>query len=96
MTGIFGRKKYDTATAQKVCSNEFGDSDFDRLNRGRATTLYRTQRGAYFLLHETCWQGERDTIDPVDIEEAMDFYEIASRIEMGFSEAFPNVLLEEA
>ena len=74
MKSIINGKLYDTNTASAIADNEFQDGS-NRLNCGRATTLYRTAKGAFFAYHETCWQGERDTIEPLSIEAARELYE---------------------
>ena len=74
MKKIIGGKIYDTATASAIADNEFGDGT-NRLTHGRATTLYRTSKGNFFAEHETCWQGEHDSIEPLTIDEAKELFD---------------------
>ena len=74
MKKIIGGKLYDTETATSIASNEFADGS-NRLQRGRGTTLYKTAKGNFFALYETCWQGEHDTIQPLSSAEASALYE---------------------
>lgn len=96
MKQIIDRKVYDTDTATELCSDEYQEDTVNRLNRGRATTLYRTRKGAFFFHCETCWQGESSRIVPCEKGEAVDFYERANIIQLVFTEAFPDVVLEDA
>ena len=45
--------------------------------------------------HTTMWQGERDSIEPVSVEEAKGYYEQLPEQELDFAEAF-GVEPEEA
>ncbi len=64
---------------------------------GRNTFLYRTPRGRYFALHRSMWQGERDSLEPVSVEDARRLYEGAlCEHEAPYEEAFPGVEIEEA
>ena len=74
MRAIIKGKLYDTREAQALATNEFSDGS-NRLSHGRATRLFRTKKGSFFAAHETCWQGERDTIEPLSIEEAKEVFE---------------------
>ena len=53
---------YDTATATCVASREAG--------LGYSSGLYRTEKGQFFLVHQTCWDGERDEFIPLTPEKA--------------------------
>jgi len=74
MKRIISGKKYDTEKAEEMASNHFSDGS-NRMNCGRGTTLYKTKKGNFFALHETCWQGEHDTIEPLTIAEAKEYFE---------------------
>jgi len=74
MRKIINGKAYDTSTATLIADNEFADGN-NRLSGGRATYLYRTKKGNFFAEHETCWQGEHDTIEPMSTDEAKELYE---------------------
>lgn len=74
MKKIINDKLYNTETAETIADNEFSDGS-NRLNHGRATTLYKTKKGNFFAYHETCWQDEHDSIEPLTKEEAKAQYE---------------------
>ncbi len=94
MKQIIGRKIYDTATSVEVASNHYWDGSYwDR--GGTNTFLYKTKKGNFFLHHTTRWQGGRDQIEPVGIDEAKDWYEELPEHSMDFEEAF-GVAPEEA
>jgi hypothetical protein len=42
------------------------------------------------------WQGERDSIEPLPVAEALELYEQLPEHEVEFEEAFPGELVEEA
>jgi len=95
MKAIIDRKRYDTDTATILAHNRYWDGhNFER--HGRNTWLYRTPNGRYFSHHTTLWQGERDSICPLVLDEAVDLYESLPEHEVTFQEAFPTVALEEA
>jgi len=93
---IVNRKKYSVKTATLIAHDAYWDGhNFERS--GRNTFLYRTPNGAYFTVNMTCWQGERDTLLPVDQEEAIELYENSlPEHEESYQDAFPGVLVEEA
>ena len=95
-TKIINRKKYSTSTAALIASNAYWDGhNFERS--GRNTFLYRTPRGNYFYVTLTAWQGERDQLIPVSQGEAIEMYETnLSQHEVEYSDAFPDVIVEEA
>ena len=87
MQEIIDGKRYDTETAELVTDDEYWDgSNWDR--RGRNTYLYRTKKGAFFLYYTTRWQGERNSIRAIDIEEARVFYEQLPDRSMSYKDAF--------
>ena len=96
MTRIVEQKKYSTKTATLIASDEYWDGhNWERS--GRNTFLYRTPNGAYFTVHLTMWQGERDSLEPVTQEEAISLYETSlTEHEVKYSEAFPGVNVEDA
>ena len=69
MERIIEGMRYDTATAKLLADDEFSDGT-NRLTRGRARALYLTAKGRYFVTTETQWQGERDTVEPFEAEDA--------------------------
>jgi hypothetical protein len=93
---IIDRKRYSTATATLIAHDAYWDGhNFER--NGRNSYLYRTPKGAFFTVNQTCWQGERDTLTPVTQEDAIDLYEGAlTDHEISYREAFPGVTVEEA
>jgi len=98
MSAIIERKRYDTETATLVSGNDWWDGH-NHERSGTQAFLYRTPRGRYFIARLTCWQGQTDSIQPVEQDEAIRFYETCDphgtcRIE--FEEAFPGVKVEEA
>lgn len=96
MTRIVNSKKYDTATATLIAGDDYWDgNNFER--HGRQTFLYRTPKGAYFLVNLTCWQGEQDTLLPISMEEAIDLFEESlTEQRVTYAEAFPAVKVEDA
>lgn len=74
MKKVIGGKQYDTDTAESIADNEFSDGS-NRMTGGRCTTLYKTKKGNFFVHHETQWQGEHDSIEPLTKEEAIALYE---------------------
>ncbi len=84
---IVNGKKYRTETASVVADNVYWDGhNFERS--GTNTWLLKTPRGNFFLQHQTCWQGERDYIQPVTLEQAKEWYERLSEHSMEYAEAF--------
>jgi len=96
MSRIVNRKRYDTATAAQVASDAYWDGhNFERS--GRNTWLYRTPRGAYFVVTRTQWQGEQDSLEPVTTERAIELYETAlSEHEIEYGDAFPSIEIVDA
>ena len=80
-------KLYDTEKADLVASDRYWDgSNFERS--GRNTYLYKTAKGNFFLHHTTQWQGERESIEPVSIEEAKEYFERLPEHELEYEAAF--------
>lgn len=87
MRQIINGKAYDTNKAQLVTSDRYWDgSNFDR--RGRNTFLYKTKKGNFFLHRTTNWQGERDYIEPLTLEEAKCWFERLHEQDLDYEEAF--------
>jgi hypothetical protein len=84
------------ATATLIAHDAYWDGhNFER--HGRNTFLYRTQRGAFFTVTLTQWQGEQDSLEPVPLDEAIRLYEgPLSEHEVNYSTAFPDVTVEDA
>jgi len=96
MSRIVNRKRYDTETATLIASDAYWDGhNWERS--GRNTFLYRTPRGNYFAVYRTCWQGERDRLEPLTIEEALELYEgPLTEHEAEYEDAFPAIEVEDA
>ena len=93
---ILDGKRYSTDTATLLAGDDYWDgSNYSR--RGRNTFLYRTPKGNYFTVVLTQWEGERDELSPVSLEEAVELYEeclLEQRVP--YAEAFPEVTVEDA
>ena len=87
MNEIVGGKRYRTATATLIAGNDYWDgNNWER--GGRNTWLLRTPKGAFFLQHQTQWQGEQDRIEPITVEEAKEWYERLTEHRAEYAEAF--------
>jgi len=87
MKQIIDGKQYDTKKADLVASDRFWDGrNFER--NGRNTYLYKTSKGNFFVYYTTQWQGERDDIEPLTVEQAKDLYEDLPEQEMDYKTAF--------
>ena len=96
MIRIIEGKRYRTETATLLADDVYWDGH-NMERGGRNTFLFRTPRGAYFTVTVTMWQGEHDTLTPLDEAEAIRLYEEAlPEHYVAYSEAFPNVTVEEA
>lgn len=96
MTRIVDRRRYSTATAELLAGDDFWDGhNFER--HGRNTFLYRTPNGRYFVVTLTQWQGELDSLEPVDLDEAIRLFEddLPEHREL-YADAFPSVTVEDA
>ncbi len=93
---IIDRKRYSVKTATLLA----GDDRWDGHNwerSGRNTFLYRTPGGAYFKVTLTKWQGERDALTPVSLEDAISLFEGSlTEHRVSYREAFPGVQVEDA
>jgi hypothetical protein len=87
MKQIIQGKLYDTDKAELIADNEFYDGS-NRISRGRATYLYRTKKGNFFIHHRTQWQGEQDSIEQVSPGEAKEHYEQLLNHAMDWEVAF--------
>lgn len=93
MKQVIGGKVYDTEEAILVASDHYWDgSNWDR--HGRNTFLYKTQNGNFFLHRTTRWQGERDALVPLSVEEAKVQYELLPVQVLDWQEAFGEVPAE--
>lgn len=74
MQRVVDGKRYNTKTATLIADDVYWDgSNFERS--GRNSWLYRTPKGAYFLVTASQWQGETDTLVPLTTAEAKEHYE---------------------
>lgn len=96
MTRIVDRVRYDVSKAELLAGDDYWDGhNFER--RGRNMFLYRTPKGRYFTVTMTQWQGEQDSLTPVDLDEAVRLYEAQlTEHYTEYNEAFPDVTVEEA
>jgi len=95
MIQVIGGKRYNTETATLLAHDAYWDGhNFERS--GRNTFLYRTPKGAYFVVRQTCWQGERDSLEPLDRDEAVGLFEQLPEHDVSWEEAFPGVVIEDA
>ncbi len=105
MKAVIGRIKYDTEKAVLIASNRYWDGS-NWIRYGRNIYLWRSPNGRYFSTNITIsgylpmpislWEGERNTLIPLSLEEAIRLYEELPKKEMEFEEAFPDVKVEEA
>ncbi len=92
---VIGGKRYNTATATMIASDAYWDGhNWER--RGRNTFLFKTQKGNYFRVTRTQWQGERDSLVPLSQDEAIRLWEDLPEKGITFEEAFPGVTVEDA
>lgn len=88
-------KRYDVSRSTLLAGDDYWDGhNFER--RGRNVFLYRTPRGNYFAIRLTCWQGERDTLQPLTLQEAIAMFDELPEKRVSFEEAFPGVTVEDA
>lgn len=95
MTVVKGGKRYSTRTARLIASDAYWDGRGTH-RFGRNVFLYKTPKGAYFVLRQSMWGDELDSIEPLTLEEAVEMYEALPVHEVPFEEAFPNVVVEDA
>lgn len=95
MVQVINRKKYDTAKATLLAHDVHWDG-YSWERDARNTFLYLSPNGAYFAVHQTNWQGEEDTLEPLEHDLAYAIYERLPEHEVDVSVAFPNVIIEDA
>jgi hypothetical protein len=92
---VIGGKRYNTETATELASDSYWDGhNWER--HGRNQWLMRAPKGSYFVVYGTCWQGERDRVEPLTQGEAITLFETLPEKEVDFEQAFPGVEVEEA
>jgi hypothetical protein len=90
MQAIINRRLYNTDTATLLAGDDCKES-------GRCQTfLYRTPKGAYFATHLAASPFERDSLEPLTLDEALELYWRLPERPQEFEDAFPGVELEEA
>ena len=94
-TQIVNKKRYSTKTAILLAGDDHWDGhNYER--RGTNTFLYKTKKGAYFWVGLTQWQGDRDELVPVDVDQAYQIYERMQEKRVPVHEAFPDIVIEDA
>jgi len=94
ITRVIDGTRYSARKADVVASDCYWDGrNFER--GGRNTWLMKTKKGNFFMVYGTFWQGERDHLEPVSVEEAIREYERLPESEMIYEEAF-DTTVEEA
>lgn len=88
MKFISERKVYDTDKARVVAT------DWE-INSTTWETLYLSEKGNFFLVHYTRWQGQHHTMTALTAEEAADIYERLPYKEIRWEEVFPDIPLEQ-
>ena len=92
---VIGGKRYNTATADLIASDAYWDGhNWER--RGRNTFLFKTQKGNFFKVTKTQWQGEHDALVPLSQDEAIQLWENLPEHDCTFEEAFSGVTVEDA
>ena len=67
MKKIINGKKYDTENATSLADNRNGQNEWPG---GRGWELFKTTSGAFFLARWSCWENEKDAIEPLTEAEA--------------------------
>lgn len=95
MVAVIDKKRYSTETATLIAGNDHWDGhNYERSSRN--TFLYRAPKGNYFAVYQTQWQGERDRLEALTLDEAVAMFEGMSEQRMSHEQAFPGVKVEEA
>ena len=95
MEAIINGVRYRVANSTELASDQYWDGHgFER--DGRNVFLYHTPTGRYFAVHLTMWEKERDYIEPLEEDAAMELYEDLPMKVMPVEQAFPNVRVVEA
>jgi hypothetical protein len=92
---VVNKTRHSVAQARLLASDEYWDGhNWER--RGRNTFLYRGGNGNYFVVRLTQWEGERDTLEPISKDEAIELYESLQEHVAKFEDAFPGVAVADA
>jgi hypothetical protein len=93
---VVGGRRYTVGTSTLLAHDQYWDGH-NHERQGRNTWLYRTANGRFFTVTLTQWQGERDALEPVTIDDARELYEgPLSEHEVSYEAAFPNIDVEDA
>lgn len=94
MKRVVDGMRYNVGTATLLADDEYWDgNNFE--HSGRNCFLYKTRGGAFFRVDLTQWQGERNTLEPLSREEAMELYESLQEHRETYEDAF-DAVVEEA
>lgn len=96
MVRVVDGLRYDTEKSYVVAHNVYWDgNNYER--DGRNKWLYRTENGRYFVVTRTMWQGERDSLEPVSEDAAVDLYtHDLPQQSLSYEDAFPGRAVDEA
>lgn len=90
MRDVIGGILYDTEKATLVAHDRYWDGSNHERN-GRNTYLYKGSQGHFFLVHETCWNNERDSIEPLAGEEPKTWWDLLPVKACEYEKAFGEV-----
>jgi len=94
-TAIVDRKRYSVKNSVLLAGDDYWDGHNYERN-GTNTFLYRTAKGSYFWVGLTRWEGDRDELRPVTMEQAYTMYERMSEKRVPVDQAFPDIVIEDA
>lgn len=96
MQRVVDGKRYQVATATLLADDQYWDGH-NHERHGRNRFLYRTPNGRYFVVTLTMWQGEQDTLEPIEADEARQLFEgELTEHAVSWEAAFPGATVEEA
>jgi hypothetical protein len=96
MSKVVGGKRYDTEKATLIADDVYWDGN-NHERSGRNCWLYKTPNNRYFTVNGTFWQGERDTLEVLSLDEAREAFETwLPEHHVKYEEAFPTVEVEDA
>ena len=91
---IINQKRFRTSSSTLVAHDAYQDDRGCYERDGQNKFLYRTQRGAYWIV-EQLGRG-RAQCEELDIDGALNAYELLAVKELAFGEAFPGVEVQTA
>ena len=95
MTEVIFGLRYSVETATLLADDVYWDGR-NMERSGRNCFLYHTPNGRYFSVTVSMWQGERQTLTPLTLDEATELWRQLPERHVKFDEAFPGVDVEEA